>query len=156
MSNRVIITGARAPVALDLGRSFAAAGYRAVFADSVYPFAANWSDVSNEPTIRLPKARQAFPAYQEKISALLSATETPFIMPTCEEVFYVSAAAESVGRESQVFAPPLDTLKTLRVRSGSQRRKHMGSSALRTLQTPFPLPARACSSRNIADLARRH
>ncbi len=169
MSGRIIITGARAPVALDLGRSFVAAGYQTIFADSVRPYAANWSGVSNEPAIRLPKARQTFPAYKNAISTLLerrvenvnhpahgeeglslskarlephalaqsfetrlrqaqpllrtsgsyewhdalTAADAPFIIPTCEEVFYVSAAAQSVDKAHQVYAPPLDTLRTL-------------------------------------------
>ena len=60
MSGKVLITGARAPVAVDLARAFAAAGHEVHLADSVTPWAARWSKAKRGRIVRLPPARHEF------------------------------------------------------------------------------------------------
>lgn len=110
MKRTVLITGARAPVAVDLGRSFAAAGYAVHYADSVTPWAARMSR-SASGIHRLPPPRTAFPAFAEALSRLSERLNPVAIVPTCEEVFYVAAAAERLT--APVFAPPLQQLRRL-------------------------------------------
>lgn len=113
MSGPILITGARAPVAVDLARAFAAAGHEVHLADSVTPWAARWSRAGRRRVHRLPPARQDFPGYAAALAAWVDRYDPALIVPTCEEVFYVAAAAARGGFAGRVFAPPLETLRTL-------------------------------------------
>ncbi|HEY0129918.1 MAG TPA: hypothetical protein VGB57_00830 [Allosphingosinicella sp.] len=107
---RVMITGARAPVALDLARSFRSAGCEVALADSVRPFAASLSRPRFE-ILRLPPPRRHFPAFRARLSALAERYE--LIVPTCEEVFWLAAAARSDGWSDRLFAPSIESLRAL-------------------------------------------
>jgi hypothetical protein len=107
VSDAVLITGARAPVAVDLGRSFAAAGYAVHFADSVTPWAARFSKAATA-VHRLPPPRTAFAAFRQALDRLVERINPIAIIPTCEEVFYVSATGLP-----NVLAPPLPILRKL-------------------------------------------
>ncbi|UVO50009.1 hypothetical protein M0208_05550 [Sphingomonas sp. SUN019] len=109
----ILVTGARAPVALDIARSFRAAGHDVHLADSVAAYAACWSR-SGFPVHRLPPPRHQFGAFREELSALVDRLGATLVVPTCEEVFYVVAAADGAY---PVFAPPLATLRALHSKS---------------------------------------
>lgn len=113
MTRPILITGARAPVAIDLARSYAAAGHDVGFADSAPAIAARWSSSARLPFLRLPSPRRSFPAFAAALSHWIAHHRSGLILPTCEEVFYVAAAAERGGFSENVFAPPLDTLRSL-------------------------------------------
>ncbi|HEX8450083.1 MAG TPA: hypothetical protein VF652_10885 [Allosphingosinicella sp.] len=107
---RVMVTGARAPVALDMARSFRAAGCEVVLADSVRPFAASLSRPRFE-ILRLPPPRRAFGAFRTRLRGLAAGCD--LIVPTCEEVFWLAAAAGLDGWTDRLFAPPVATLRSL-------------------------------------------
>lgn len=104
----VIVTGARAPVALDIARSFRALGWTVHLADSVPATAARWSRPAFS-VHRLPPPRTAFAAFRAALARLVEATGATLVVPTCEEVFYIAAAAPP----ARVFAPPPDVLRRL-------------------------------------------
>lgn len=112
---RVMVTGARAPVALDLARSFRAAGCDVALADSVRPFAASLSR-SRFEIIRLPPPRREFGRFRARMSAL--AGRFDLVVPTCEEVFWLAAAAERDGWADRLFAPASGSLRTLHSKAG--------------------------------------
>jgi len=107
---RILVTGARAPVALDLARSFRAAGCEVTLADSVRPFAASLSRPRFR-ILRLPPPRRSFPSFRRLLRAL--AGDYDLIVPTCEEVFWLAAAAERDGWADRLFAPMPGSLRTL-------------------------------------------
>jgi predicted ATP-grasp superfamily ATP-dependent carboligase len=109
----VLVTGARAPVALDLARAFRAAGHSVQLADSAPAFAARWSRATPAAVVRLPPPRTAYRAFANALCAWTTAHRAGYIVPTCEEVFYVAAAAAEGGFADQVFAPPLESLRRL-------------------------------------------
>jgi hypothetical protein len=113
----VLITGARAPVALDLARSFAAAGFDAHLADSVPSALAN---ASNAPAAvhRYAPPRLDRQGFRRDLGALVARLDPVLIAPTCEEVFNLAAAAAELGFADRVFAPPLKTLRRLHAKSG--------------------------------------
>jgi hypothetical protein len=104
----VLITGARAPVAVDLARSFAAAGYEVHIADSVTGWAAR-SSRAVATTHLLPSPRADFPGFARALQDLMRRLDPVAIIPTCEEIFYLAAA----GLGDKVLAPPLAMLRTL-------------------------------------------
>lgn len=106
MSRNILITGARAPVAVDLGRSFTAAGYAVHFADSV-PCAA--ASMSRGATVhRLPAPARQFRAFADALAELVARIDPVAVVPTCEEIFYVAAAGCD-----RTLAPPLPVLRKL-------------------------------------------
>ena len=107
VSRAVLITGARAPVAVDLGRSFAAAGYDVHFGDSVTPWAARLSNTATA-IHRLPPPRTEFAAFARELSALVGRIDPVAIIPTCEEIFYLGDTGPP-----NVLAPPTPVLRKL-------------------------------------------
>lgn len=112
MSEIVIVTGARAPVAQDLARALRAAGCQVLLADSVPAFAARAMRPAYE-VHRLPAPRQAFAQFRVALSDLVERSGATRIVPSCEEVFWVSEAARLEGFEAAVFAPSIDRLRQL-------------------------------------------
>ena len=108
LTGTVLVTGARAPVALDVARSFRDLGWRVHLADSVPATAAAWAR-PRFTVHRLPPPRRAFAAFRAALAELVAETGATLVVPTCEEVFYVAAAGLAVP----VFAPPLETLRAL-------------------------------------------
>lgn len=112
MSERVLVTGARAPAALDIARSLKTAGFEVHMADCVPARIARWS--------KAPAAvhRHASPVQQparfaSDIRALIDRLDPIAILPTCEEVFYLAALAEAQGWSDRIVAPQFDRLATL-------------------------------------------
>ena len=89
INNTILLLGARAPIALELARSFHKKGYLIILADSLRFPIGRWSNtiVTYE---RLPCARQLTLKYIEAISLLVSKYDINHIIPTCEETFYIS------------------------------------------------------------------
>ena len=112
MPERVLITGARAPAALDLARSLSAAGFEAHMADCVPARIARWS--------KTPHAvhRHASPVHQparfaRDLMELIDTLNPIAVIPACEEVFHLSALAEEKGWSDRLIAPAPGTLAEL-------------------------------------------
>lgn len=99
MARRVLITGARAPSALDLARSFHAAGFETHMADCAPSLMAAWSH-SVAKVLRFPSPRANFSAFSAAVAELVARLDPVLVIPTCEEVFYFAALGEP-----RVFAP---------------------------------------------------
>lgn len=111
--NVVLITGTRAPIALDLARSFAAAGWTPHLADCIAPWTARMSRVAKGRLHRIAAPRYAFESFTADLARLVRELEPEMIVPTCEEVFYLAEAAQRLGISDRLFAPPLQTLRRL-------------------------------------------
>ncbi len=110
---RILISGARAPVALAFGRAFAAAGYEVYFVDSVDSLMVRWSRFGADRLHRVPAPKWEFQSFREAIGRLIGELEPCLIVPTCEEVFYLAQAAEVEGFSDRLFAPPREALGRL-------------------------------------------
>jgi hypothetical protein len=109
---QVLITGARAPVALDLARAARAAGYDVHLADSVTAFAARALRPAL-PFHRLPSPRGDFAGFRIALRDLLTRYPASLVVPTCEEVFWLAEAAQRDGWAERLFAPAPDVLRKL-------------------------------------------
>lgn len=110
---RVLITGARAPIALDLARSFRAAGVEPHLADSVTSWCARLSTLSRAHLHHHAPPRFAFEVFRRDLERLVEELDPALIVPTCEEVFYVAEAAARGGFAERVFAPGPAVLRPL-------------------------------------------
>lgn len=106
----VLITGARAPVALHLARLFHGAGWRVVLADTP---AAPLSAASRACAayVRLPPPRFAFEAYGDAVDALVARENISLVLPTCEEVFYLARVWQERRPAARLLTPDTSLLQ---------------------------------------------
>ncbi|WP_238649612.1 ATP-grasp domain-containing protein [Paenibacillus piscarius] len=89
----ILITGGRAPVALELARLFKAAGHRVYAAESaVYHLCRVSSAVT--ASFRVPSPRHQPQAYVQRLAALAAELGIDLLVPTCEEIFYIAAGLD--------------------------------------------------------------
>ncbi|MCX7358031.1 MAG: hypothetical protein NT015_07810 [Alphaproteobacteria bacterium] len=109
----VLITGARAPIALDLARSFEAAGHQAHLADSIRPWSARLARHARGRLHHFAAPRFVFTQFAADLVRLVDELDPKWIIPTCEEVFYVAEAGAQHGFGQRVLAPSPARLRTL-------------------------------------------
>ncbi|MCP1308988.1 hypothetical protein [Paenibacillus tyrfis] len=109
---KVLITGGRAPAALELARLLAAAGCEVHAAESVRHHLCRVSkSVARSHAVPGPaREPERFIAALEEI---VQREDIAWLIPTCEEIFYVSAGLERLSRICRVAAPPLEQLRRL-------------------------------------------
>ena len=90
----VLISGARAPIALEMARSFSAFGCRVIMADSLQWTLARWSN-SVEKYYTLPAPNTQTALYIEQLKEIISNEQVTHFIPTCEEAFYISMHKDS-------------------------------------------------------------
>ncbi|NQX43702.1 ATP-grasp domain-containing protein [Paenibacillus tritici] len=92
-ARNILITGGRAPVALELARLFKSAGHRVYVAESAeYHLCRGSSAV--EASFRVPSPRHQPQAYVRRLAALTEELDIHCLIPTCEEIFYIAAGLE--------------------------------------------------------------
>ncbi len=109
---RVLITGGRAPVAVDLARSFAAAGSHVVVADSAPCFLARASRAVST-AVRVPPPRQEPRAFANAVREIVTRERIDLIVPTCEEVFYLGRFAAGLRAVAELFCADFPLLSEL-------------------------------------------
>ncbi len=112
MKPSVLITGARAPVALHWARLFNAAGWRVVAADSLKAPLSRFSQMV-DCFEHLPAPKTQPIAFAHRMAKIVEFHQISLILPTCEEVFHLAAAAQGKAWGDKLYAPPLDDLLTL-------------------------------------------
>lgn len=116
MSQRILITGARAPAALHLARLLDGAGCVVVMADSLrWPIAA--ASNACQSYIRLPSANGAQHMYCDALQDALEKHKIDLVIPTCEEVFHLSALWDSKDMSAKLFAPKMSLLRAAHSKS---------------------------------------
>ena len=110
MNRNVLILGSRAPMALELARSFHKYGSRVVFADSLKFPIGRWTNTIVKYE-RLPSARHQTLQYVDAISRLVAKYAITDIIPCCEEVFYIARYKDKWN--CKVWTSDLTLLNTL-------------------------------------------
>ncbi|WP_413991731.1 hypothetical protein ACMDCR_06470 [Labrys okinawensis] len=107
---RLLVTGARAPVAVEIARLLLAAGHQVHTADSgPFDLAGTVKGVRRH---RLPPPRKQPAAFARAVAEIVARESIERVIPTCEEVFYLAAAREQ-GYPLPLFAPDFGTLRRL-------------------------------------------
>lgn len=89
MRKTVLILGARAPIALELCRSFSANGYRVICGDP-YRFPAVKFSKNCDKYFRIPSPVFEFAGFRDEIKKIVQNEKVDHIIPTSEEAFYLS------------------------------------------------------------------
>lgn len=112
MPKRILITGARAPIALDLARKLAASGNLVYLSDSTRT---PLSRVSNsiQKFFYLPKPILCARSYVEHLNKIALENKIDIIIPTCEEIFYIARFKHLINAQTHVFCDDFDKLYQL-------------------------------------------
>lgn len=109
---RILLTGARAPVTLDLVRHFHKAGHEVFIADSFrFPIARLGRGVKKGFVVRSPALDPA--GYVDDLCSLVRRERIEILIPTCEEIFFIAARREQLAALARVLCEPLDVLRAL-------------------------------------------
>lgn len=108
---RILITGARAPVALEWAAMCMNHGHDVVLTDSLaQPLGAFLRGI--EHYVKTASPRFSFPTYQQQILNLLTQQRIDMVIPTCEEVYYLAHIAQQCPRV-HFFLPNSTLLRSL-------------------------------------------
>ncbi|MGR3779003.1 ATP-grasp domain-containing protein [Bacillus paramycoides] len=108
----VLITGARAPAALHLCRLFNSTGHTVIIADSI-PYPLSKVSTSTDYFYEIPSPKWKT---NESIHALLSIIQrhnVDLLIPTCEEIFYISRHKEEFSPFCHVLVDDFHKLSLL-------------------------------------------
>ncbi|WP_226665508.1 ATP-grasp domain-containing protein [Metabacillus litoralis] len=105
----VLITGARAPVSLHLCRLFHKAGYEVYAADSV-SYALTKTSKSICEFFLLPSPKYQTGHFIKELKSIIKQKKISFLVPTCEEIFYLSQYREELSKYCDVFIDDIQKL----------------------------------------------
>ena len=107
-----MLTGGRAPATLDLARKFKESGHEVYVAESIKHHLCQYSNsVTESFTVPSPAREKA--AYINALSSLIQKYQIDLIIPTCEEVFYISSEIEKLNLLTKVFTDKINILHQL-------------------------------------------
>jgi glutathione synthase/RimK-type ligase-like ATP-grasp enzyme len=112
MTRNVLILGARAPVALDHARRFAHDGWTVTVADSISCWISGASRAVGT-TLRIASPRHAPAQFAADLEGACTKHAIDLIVPTCEEVFFVSRYRQRLPRDVRVLADDFDKLREM-------------------------------------------
>lgn len=85
----VLVTGARAPISLDLARSFKNNSYKVILADSIHFPVSRWSNVVWD-YIKLPSPKYKVTEFIQCLKEIIELYDVKHLIPTSEEAFYIA------------------------------------------------------------------
>ena len=109
---RILLTGARAPVTLDLVRHFHRSGHEVYLADSIHLPLARLSRFAKR-TFVVSKPVLSPTRFVQDLATIARNHQIDLVVPTCEEIFYVSSHLELFPDHTKVFSEPLPKLEIL-------------------------------------------
>lgn len=112
----VLITGARAPVALEWAVQFRAAGWRVLVADAMPRPLASWSK-SVERKWHVPPPRWEPEAFVREIARICREENVHLVVPVCEEIFALAKHREFLPKTTLLWADSVENLRRLHDKS---------------------------------------
>ncbi|WP_099521203.1 ATP-grasp domain-containing protein [Paenibacillus sp. BIHB 4019] len=108
---RILITGGRAPAALDLARQLAEQGYEVYAADSMASPLIRFSTCIKRYEV-LPAPRVDEAAFGKALAAMVEKYSIELLIPTCEEIYYIAKLRGKLG-SCMVFTDEAEKLTAL-------------------------------------------
>lgn len=127
---RVLLTSSRAPVTLNLIRVLAEAGHTVFASDTFAPTLGSASRYLTRHLVT-PPPRQAPKDFARALWSIVRTHHIDWLIPTCEEVFYIGMYHELLAGATRVLGEPLNLLESWHNKFSFQRR-----AAAKGLATP--------------------
>jgi predicted ATP-grasp superfamily ATP-dependent carboligase len=102
MTKRILLTGGRAPATLDLARMFHHAGATVFVAESCKSPVAKGS-IAVRNTFHVPEPKTRRRDFIDALIHIIQQENIDLVIPTCEEVFYISEALDRLTEYCQIF-----------------------------------------------------
>jgi predicted ATP-grasp superfamily ATP-dependent carboligase len=106
----ILITGGRAPVALELARAFHRAGHTVFMAESLRGHLSQPS-AAVKANFVVPAPSHEGGAFLEALKKIIEQNQIRLLIPTCEEVFHIAKGLDEIP--CRVFSEPLEKLDLL-------------------------------------------
>lgn len=109
---RILLTGGRAPATLDLARQLAVAGHQVYMAESCPAHLC----VHSREIVRnysVPKPNEDSDGYINALIEIIMLEKIDWLIPTCEEIFFVARGLDRLSQHCLVFTDSLDKLRCL-------------------------------------------
>ena len=106
----ILLTGGRAPAALELARAFHRAGHSVFMAESLHGHLSQPS-AAIQANFIVPAPRQHKEAFLSALNHIITANKIDVLIPTCEETFYVSMGSDQLP--CAVFVESINQLNAL-------------------------------------------
>lgn len=107
-----LLTAGRAPSTLDLARQLKAAGHRVFVADTTNWHVCRGSNAVTKNFI-IPSPRFQTENFIKSLLKIIEAEKIDYLIPTFEEVLYVSSHLDQFPKSCKVFSAPFETLLAL-------------------------------------------
>ncbi len=108
----ILLTGARSPATLDLARQLSSAGHQVFVAETYELHVCRFSNAICKSFI-VPSPRFNPQQYINKLVEITRNNHIDFLIPTCEEIIYISKNLEHFPDSCTVFCAPFETLNQL-------------------------------------------
>ena len=135
---KILVTGARAPAALEIIRQLAHSGYVVYAADCLHFPLGRFSRFTTK-YCQHPSPRHNPKEYIVSLLAFVQSNQIDLIVPTCEEVFYLSADKDILEQHCRVFCADFAIMSQLHNKFIFQDIAHkhqMGSITTHIITTP--------------------
>lgn len=109
---KILITGTRAPVALDLIRALKHQGHEVYSADSMY-FPLSRASKCVQSHSKLPSPNRDLQRFKNALIHCIEKYNIDILVPTCEEIFFISRFYDELKIHCQLFLEPLEKLAKL-------------------------------------------
>jgi hypothetical protein len=86
---KILLTGGRAPVTLELARSFNRAGFQVYVAESLFNHLCRFS-AKVKRNFAVPQPNRDAEGYRDALIKIMNSMEINWLIPTCEEVFQIA------------------------------------------------------------------
>lgn len=112
MVHKILITGARSAVALDMARNFHDIGYEVHMADCSSAYICKLSKIPKYVHHYTPPHLSPEQFIMD-MQGIIGSIKPDLVIPTCEEVFYVSLLHDIKNIPCKIFSPSLSDLRRL-------------------------------------------
>lgn len=112
MNTNILLTGGRAPVTLELARLLSNAGYNVFVADSLKHHLCSYSRAVTK-NFWVPPPRFDQTGFINALVEIVKQEKISLLIPTCEEIFYISNGLFQLTSLCEIFAEPLEKLNSL-------------------------------------------
>ncbi|OXM82921.1 ATP-grasp domain-containing protein [Paenibacillus rigui] len=110
--SKVLLTGGRAPAALEMARLLAAAGCEVIAAESAAHHLCRVSRAVKR-SYRVPGPAEDPASFIAALEAVIRQEAIDWLIPTCEELYFIAAGYERLSQQCRVFTAPLAQLRKL-------------------------------------------
>jgi len=132
LKKKILLTGARSPITLDLARLLSYSGHEVYASDTSNIHVCRYSNAIKQ-SFTIPSPRFHPDHFIETLISITQEKKIDFLIPNWEEIFCLSKSIDQFPKYCKIFCSPFDLLNTLHSKwLFSQKLKELGLNVPRT------------------------